>query len=89
LELTGQSVKPGDFQPFKLEFDATVALGKVATEIVPATPLPVIPNNQAEPVIEQKKPDHQSELLTAMLGTIGIMAFGVGGMFVLRKWLRN
>jgi hypothetical protein len=89
LELTGQSVKPGDFQPFKLEFDATVALGKVATETVPATPLPVIPNNQVEPVIEQKKPDHQSELLTAMLGTIGIMAFGVVGMFVLRKWLRN
>jgi hypothetical protein len=89
LELTGQSVKPGDFQPFKLEFDATVALGKVATETAPTTPLPVIPNNQAEPVVEQKKPDHQSELLTAMLGTIGIMAFGVGGMFVLRKWLRN
>jgi hypothetical protein len=87
LELTGQSVKPGDFQPFKLEFDATVALSKVATET--ATPLPVIPSNQAEPVAEQKKPDHQSELLTAMLGTIGIMAFGVTGMFVLRKWLRN
>jgi hypothetical protein len=89
LELTGQSVKPGDFQPFKLEFDATVALGKVATET--ATPPSVIPNtnNQAEPVVEQKKPDHQSELLTAMLGTIGIMAFGVGGMVFLRKWLRN
>jgi hypothetical protein len=89
LELTGQSVKPGDFQPFKLEFEATVALGKVATETAPATPLPVIPNNQAEPVIEQKKSDHQSELLTAMLGTIGIMAFGVIGMVFLRKWLRN
>jgi hypothetical protein len=85
LELTGQSIKPGDFQPFKLEFDATVATGTA-----PATPLPVIPNkNQAEPVVEQKKPDHQSELLTAMLGTIGIMAFGVGGMVLLRKWLRN
>jgi hypothetical protein len=86
LELTGQSVKPGDFQPFKLEFDATVATGTA-----PATPLSVIPNtnNQTEPVIEQKKPDHQSELLTAMLGTIGIMAFGVGGMILLQKWLRN
>jgi hypothetical protein len=86
LELTGQSIKPGDFQPFKLEFEATVAMGTA-----PATPLPVIPNtnNQAEPVVEQKKPDHQNELLTAMLGTIGIMAFGVGGMVFLQKWLRN
>jgi hypothetical protein len=84
LELTGQSVKPGDFQPFKLEFDATVAVGTT-----PATPLSVVPDNQAEPIVEQKKPDHQSELFTAMLGTIGIMAFGVVGMVFLRKWLRN
>jgi hypothetical protein len=84
LELTGQSVKPGDFQPFKLEFDATIAVGTA-----PATPLPVIPDNQAEPIVEKKKPDQQSELLTAMLGTIGIMAFGVVGMVFLRKWLRN
>lgn len=82
LELTGQSVKPGDFQPFKLEFDATVAVGTA-----PATP--AIPDNQAEPIVEKKQPDHQSELLTAMLGTIGIMAFGVIGMVFLRKWLRN
>jgi hypothetical protein len=86
LELTGQSVKPGDFQPFKLEFDTTVAVGQVA---VPTTPLPVIPNNQAEPIVEQKKPDHQSELLTAILGTIGIMAFGGVGIVLLRKWLHN
>jgi hypothetical protein len=80
LELTGQSIKPGDFQPFKLEFDATVATGTA----------PVISDtSQTEPVVEQKNPDHQSELLTAILGTIGIMAFGVGGMFLLRKWLRN
>ncbi len=84
LELTGQSVKPGDFQPFKLEFDATVAAG-----IAPATPSPVIPDNQAEPIVEKKKSDHQNELLTVMLGTIGIMAFGVVGMVFLRKWLRN
>jgi hypothetical protein len=59
--------------------------------IAPATPLPVIPNtnNQAEPVVDQKKPDYQSELLNAMLGTISIMAFGVIGIVFLRKWLRN
>ncbi len=79
LELTGQSVKPGDFQPFKLKFDATVALGKAA----------IIPDNRAEPIVEQKKPDHQNELLTTILGTISIMIFGVVGMVFLRKWLRN
>ncbi len=77
LELTGQSVKPGDFQPFKLEFDATVALGTAS--VTPSTAI----------AADQKQPDHQSELLTAMLGTIGIMAFGVVGMVFLRKWLRN
>jgi hypothetical protein len=83
LELTGQSIKPGDFQPFKLEFDATVAVGKVAPPTIPE----VIPEGKPEP--KNQQPDHQNELLTAMLGTIGIMAFGVGGMVLLRKWLRN
>jgi hypothetical protein len=89
LELTGQSVKPGDFQPFKLEFDATVAVGRVATGTVPASPLPIISDSQVEPIVERKKSDHQSELLTAMLGTIGIMAFGVIGLVFLQKWLRH
>ncbi len=84
LELTGQPIKVGDFQPFKLEFEATVAGGTS-----PATPLPVIPKDQAEPIMEKKKPDPQNELWTAMLGTIGILAFGIGGMVFLQKRLRN
>jgi hypothetical protein len=84
LELTGQSVKPGDFQPFKLEFDATVAAGSA-----PPTIAEVIPEGKPEPKVQNQQPDHQNELLTAVLGTIGIMAFGVVGMVLLRKWLRN
>jgi hypothetical protein len=80
LELTGQSVKPGDFQPFKLEFDAIVSVGTAL-----ATPPVVFP----EKTVEEKKPNDQNGLLTATLGTIGIMAFGIGGMIFLRKWLRN
>jgi hypothetical protein len=80
LELTGQPVRVGDFQPFRLEFDAMVAAGKAPS------PSPEV---AAERKVEGKKPDHQNELLTAMLGTIGIMAFGIGGMVFLRKWLRN
>jgi hypothetical protein len=87
LELTGKSVKPGDFQPFKLEFDATVSVGKMAAGTAPPTISAAIPEGKAEP--KNQKPDHQNELLTAMLGTIGIMAFGVIGMVFLRKWLRN
>jgi hypothetical protein len=82
LELTGQSMKPGDFQPFKLEFDATVAAG-TAQPTIPE----VIPEGKPEP--KNQKPDHQNELLAAMFGTIGIMAFGIVGMVFLRKWLRN
>ena len=81
LELTGQSVKPGDFQPFKLEFDATVTTG-----VASPTTAEVIPEGKLEQ--KSQKPD-QNELLTAMLGMIGILAFGVGGMVLLRKWLRN
>jgi hypothetical protein len=80
LELTGQPVKAGDFQPFRLEFDATVAAGNAPN------PLPEV---NSEKKVEEKPPDHQGELLTAMLGTIGIMAFGIGGMVFLRKWLRH
>jgi hypothetical protein len=82
LELTGQSVKSGDFQPFRLEFDITVAAGAA-----PSTIPEVIPEEKAEP--KNQQPNHQNELLTAMLGTIGIMVFGVVGMVLLRKWLRN
>jgi hypothetical protein len=84
LELTGRSVKSGDFQPFKLEFDATVVAGAA-----PATIVEVIPEGKPEPKVQNQQPDHQNELLTAMFGTIGIMAFGIGGMVLLRKWLRN
>jgi hypothetical protein len=87
LELTGQSVKPGDFQPFKLEFDATVAVGKMAAGTSPPTIPETIPEGKAEQ--KNHQPDHQSELLTALLGTIGIMVFGGVGMVFLRKWLRN
>jgi hypothetical protein len=82
LELTGQSVKSGDFQPFSLEFDITVAAGAA-----PPTIPEVIPEEKAE--LKNQQPNHQNELLTAMLGTIGIMVFGVVGMVLLRKWLRN
>ena len=81
LELTGQSVKPGDFQPFKLQFETTVATGTA-----PPTIPEVIP--EGKPEQKSQKPE-QNELLIAILGTIGIMAFGVGGMVLLRKWLRN
>jgi hypothetical protein len=80
LELTGQPVKIGDFQPFRLEFDAMVAAGKA-----PKTSPEVV----SEGKVKGKKPDNQNELLTAMLGTIGIMAFGIGAMVFLRKWLRH
>ncbi len=80
LELTGQPVKAEDFQPFRLIFDATVSAGTA-----PTTTPEVLPEEK----MEEKKPDHQNELLTAMLGTIGIIAFGVVGMVFLRKWLRN
>jgi hypothetical protein len=80
LELTGQPVKAGDFQPFRLEFDAMVAAGKAPS------PSPEV---ASERKVESKKPDNQNELLTAMLGTIGIMAFGIGAMVFLRKWLRH
>jgi hypothetical protein len=79
LELTGRSIKLGDFQPFKLEFDTTVAAGTA-----PATSLEV-----TSPKVQEKKPDNQNELLIAMLGTVGIITFGIGGIVFLRKWLRN
>jgi hypothetical protein len=84
LELTGQSVKPRDFQPFKLEFDATVAAGTT-----PPTTKEVIAEGKPEPKVQNQQPDQQNELLTAVLGTIGIMAIGGVGIVLLRKWLRN
>jgi hypothetical protein len=80
LELTGQSIKSGDFQPFKLKFDATVVAGGVLV-----TSPPVAPAKK----IKEKKSDNQNELLTAVLGTIGIMAFGILGVVFLQKWLRS
>jgi hypothetical protein len=80
LELTGQPVKAEDFQPFRLIFDATVSAGTATT---------IVPEALSGEKMDEKKPDHQNELLTAMLGTIGIMIFGVVGMVFLRKWLRN
>jgi hypothetical protein len=82
LELTGQPMKGGDFQPFRLEFDATVAAGAAPAAIPEA-----IPTGKAEPKAQNS--NHQNELLTAMFGTIGIVAFGIVGMVFLRKWLRN
>lgn len=74
LELTGQSVTAGDFQPFKLKFDAVVA----------GTPSA---NSPVDSIVEQPAP--QNELLTAIIRTIGITAFGIAGIVFLRKWLRH
>ena len=79
LELTGQPIKTGDFQPFRLEFNTTVAVGTPPV-IVPEA----IPEGKTDPKIQ--KPDHQNELPIAMLGTISVIAFGI---VCLRKWLRN
>jgi hypothetical protein len=58
LELTGQSVKPGDFQPFKLEFDAIVSVGTAL-----ATPPVVFP----EKTVEEKKTNDLSAKMAAQL----------------------
>lgn len=79
LELTGQPVKAGDFQPFRLEFNTTVAIGTP-----PVTVPEAIPEGKTDPKIQ--KPDHQNKLPIAMLGTISVIAVGI---VCLRKWLRN
>jgi hypothetical protein len=57
LELTGQSVKAGDFPPFRLKFDATVTGNATST-----TRPEAIAKEKAGPKIQQ--PDNQNGLLT-------------------------
>ncbi len=80
LELSGQAVNPGDFQPFRLEFDVTVATG--ATFLATISPAITV---LTSPKINQKAVSSQDQLSSAKYWLLGVAVLGVLGTLVYFK----